>query len=223
MEKVKDFNNTYCVASGMHYYMLAINLNVHTKDLKEVARGYFAINCTDMGQSILFYSKQTMLEQLNLKQIEYNSEVDDWVYVDSLSKEIEEKDYIQAPNSDIKFKKPNFECKLFFEDQWFIYGKIGNQAYMWDKIDGSSVKLATSIGTLSAPEYDLTLYKPKWYEDLGDGVFCWVWNDNMPKKLDIIEQYYPNTNNKFRGQTTYWQHAQPLTKEESMKYIKEVK
>lgn len=60
--------------------------------------------------------------------------------------------------------------------------------------------------------------KPEWYENLGEGRLCWVWDaDGAPgQRVAIVVKY--EVGNKFGTASVWWRYAEPLTDEELAKY-----
>jgi len=63
--------------------------------------------------------------------------------------------------------------------------------------------------------------KSEWYDDLGEGVLCWVWNGNeMERQLRIVTWYDPSYDSRFRLRSGAWvEHATPMTSEEVKKFL----
>ena len=63
--------------------------------------------------------------------------------------------------------------------------------------------------------------KFEWYEDLGEGVLCWVWNGNeIERQLRIVTWYDPSYDSRFRLRSGAWvEHAEPMTAEEMKKFL----
>jgi hypothetical protein len=61
----------------------------------------------------------------------------------------------------------------------------------------------------------------QWYEALGEGVLCWVWNGNeMERQLRIVTWYDPSYDSRFRLRSGAWvEHATPMTSEEVKKFL----
>lgn len=81
-----------------------------------------------------------------------------------------------------------------------------------------------------AEESDLTGYwyyykkwevKFEWYENLGEGVLCWVWDDNEEwRQLRVITRYDSEAVSKFGTKNCAWfEHAEPMTSEEVKKFL----
>ncbi len=60
--------------------------------------------------------------------------------------------------------------------------------------------------------------KPEWYDDLGEGVLCWVWdgNEEPRRRLGVVVRYVPSEDIfKFGLKNGVWyEHAEPMTAEE---------
>ena len=63
--------------------------------------------------------------------------------------------------------------------------------------------------------------KPEWYEDLGEGVLCWVWDGNEETRQPrVITKYDPEYDCKFRLMSGIrFEHATPMTSEEVKKFL----
>ena len=71
--------------------------------------------------------------------------------------------------------------------------------------------------------YDRVVEVLTWYKDLGEGILCKVWdNDPENKLISIIEIYNPRLEQPYRAYHLGWKNAEPLTKDELMKYCHEV-
>ena len=64
------------------------------------------------------------------------------------------------------------------------------------------------------------LVKPVWYDELGDGVLCWVWdNDQTPREVHLVTGYRHTQARAYQTYIDPFFEAKPLTKEEAMKFI----
>lgn len=70
--------------------------------------------------------------------------------------EIIPRDYIQAPNSPIKFDKPKFNCKLYEYYKGNFYGRVDQSMRKWNAN-------GTNVGNNANKKFNLNLYKKKWY------------------------------------------------------------
>lgn len=63
--------------------------------------------------------------------------------------------------------------------------------------------------------------KFEWYEALGEGVLCWVWDDNEEwRQLRVITRYDSEAVSKFGTKNCAWfEHAAPMTAEEVKKFL----
>lgn len=60
----------------------------------------------------------------------------------------------------------------------------------------------------------------EWYENLGEGVLCWVWDeDKSYRKLALIEAYRHDFDYKFKVYDGFYKNAEPAAREEVEKYI----
>ena len=70
--------------------------------------------------------------------------------------------------------------------------------------------------------YECWEVKFEWYDALGEGVLCWVWDGNQPprRRVGLVERYDPSYDCKFRLKSGEWyEHAQPVTAEEVKKFL----
>lgn len=85
-----------------------------------------------------------------------------------------------------------------------------------------------SLEWLSSATHKLQTRKEvEWFDDLGDGVLCWVWDIDFKKNAGMYRKHLAlvcsyNNNYKYKFGTNiavYWHNAMPATKEEIGKYI----
>ena len=88
--------------------------------------------------------------------------------------------------------------------------------------DPCPFRLDNSYLHSSWDNFDQWLIKQDWRDNIGDGVFCWVWDECQSlQSLRLITEYvegdqYPYINNKCG-----WMNAKPASLEEIKKYILE--
>jgi len=137
------------------------------------------------------------------------------------------KETISAPNG-TKFIKPLFEhdasitCKLLYADsECRIHGYIedasGKYARVWNE-EG----VCLQINGTPSYAYNLTLAPRPWYEYLGKGKLCWVWNySDEPKTIQMVVSASNDVigNLVFHTPFHIYDYAQPLTPEEALEYI----
>tara|TARA_R110000782_G_scaffold270483_1_gene371780 strand:- start:9567 stop:10256 length:690 start_codon:yes stop_codon:yes gene_type:complete len=64
------------------------------------------------------------------------------------------------------------------------------------------------------------LVEPVWYENLGDGVLCWVWDsDQHNRPIELVINYNHNATRLYETIGDSYSNAQPLTKEEAMRFV----
>lgn len=70
--------------------------------------------------------------------------------------------------------------------------------------------------------YKLWDVKSEWYDNLGEGVLCWTWDNGEEKgSRPAIVVLYDNARDscRFRVKEGWWvRHAEPMTKEERERY-----
>ncbi len=61
----------------------------------------------------------------------------------------------------------------------------------------------------------------QWYDDLGEGVLCWVWDDSEEwRQLRVIRRYDSEVVSKFGTKNCAWfEHAEPMSAEEVKKFL----
>jgi len=117
---------------------------------------------------------------------------------------------ISAPNG-TKFIKPSFECKLYEEIDGVVYGRVEGTSAGWQAINGYS---------LDRHEWHLTPAAKPWYENLGKGKLCWVWDSyREDAKIELVITYKEQDDYKFKVYDTLYFNAEPLTPEEALEYI----
>ena len=118
---------------------------------------------------------------------------------------------IKAPNGTTKFIKPDFECKLYEEDDGFIYGRVDDYTTKW-AVNGLSTELST--------KYNLTPAPIPWYENLGDGILCKMWDyDEKVSYIALVTAYCKKVGYPYVTLDSAFINAEPLTQDEVMKYI----
>ena len=160
---VKDFTNTYCIASELHYEKYPYKATI--ENLKD---GYILHNET------LPYNIRTRPTNIN-KQIEYNEQINEWVYVEEEDKNVctsnSNDNFNDSGSSNVDmaelkehfakfgFEVPDFEAELkFIDNDNFIIGTIDGYVAIWDSngiVDEAYHRT----------EYNLTPLKKEWYGD----------------------------------------------------------
>ena len=62
----------------------------------------------------------------------------------------------------------------------------------------------------------------EWYDDLGEGVLCWMWDSNEEpgERVRLVTRYAPEDASKFGTKNCAWfEHATPMTAEEVKKFL----
>ena len=69
--------------------------------------------------------------------------------------------------------------------------------------------------------YECWEVKFEWYDALGEGVLCWVWDDNEEwRQLRVITRYDSEVVSKFGTKNCAWfEHAEPMSAEEVKKFL----
>lgn len=99
----------------------------------------------------------------------------------------------------------------------------GEQFYQLDA-KGDGYMLSEDFrSSLLKSYYDggvFTKEEPKWYENLGDGVLCWVLdNSDKVKSIAIVTDTHDEEYVYLDSEGSIWQHALPFTKEEALIYV----
>jgi hypothetical protein len=118
---------------------------------------------------------------------------------------------IQAPNG-TKFIKPEHDCVLLEIHNDILYGRYDATPCSW--FLSGTIHNNAPVKLTPAPKL--------WYEDIGKGKLCWVWNYTDERRLvDIVH----STGKDMTGDITFktlnfaYAYAQPLTQEEALEYI----
>jgi len=117
---------------------------------------------------------------------------------------------ISAPNG-TKFIKPDFDCVLYEETEHYIYGRAMERACKWSKTGYGINDTGVNLTPVSTP----------WYEDLGKGKLCWVWNySDEPKTIQMVVSASNDVIGSLVFHTPFhiYDYAQPLTPEEALEY-----
>ena len=121
---------------------------------------------------------------------------------------------ISAPNGTTKFIKPDFGCVLYEEVDKLIYGRIDCEPAVWN-LKGTAFQDDKELH-----KYALTLAPIPWYENLGDGILCKVWDyDEKISYITLVTAYYEKASYPYETVGFSYINAQPLTQDEVMKYI----
>ena len=62
----------------------------------------------------------------------------------------------------------------------------------------------------------------QWYDDLGEGVLCWVWdgNEEPRRRVGVVTRYDSEVVFKFSLKSDAWfEHAEPMSAEEVKKFL----
>ncbi len=106
---------------------------------------------------------------------------------------------------------------------------INGEKFYWGGLEMSFDPSRTN--PFRAEESDLTGYwyyykkwevKFEWYDDLGEGVLCWVWdgNEEPRRRVGVVTRYVSESVFKFSLKSGAWvEHATPMTSEEVKKFL----
>ncbi len=106
---------------------------------------------------------------------------------------------------------------------------IDGEKFYWGGLEMSFDPSRTN--PFRAEESDLTGYwyyykkwevKFEWYDDLGEGVLCWVWdgNEEPRRRVGVVTRYVSESVFKFSLKSGAWvEHATPMTSEEVKKFL----
>ena len=106
---------------------------------------------------------------------------------------------------------------------------INGEKFYWGGLEMSFDPSRTN--PFRAEESDLTGYwyyykkwevKFEWYDDLGEGVLCWVWdgNEEPRRRVGVVTRYVSESVFKFSLKSDAWfEHAEPVTSEEVKKFL----
>ena len=106
---------------------------------------------------------------------------------------------------------------------------INGEKFYWGGLEMSFDPSRTN--PFRAEESDLTGYwyyykkwevKFEWYDDLGEGVLCWVWdgNEEPRRRVGVVTRYVSERVFKFSIKSDAWvEHDTPMTSEEVKKFL----
>ena len=224
-----SLDDCYCEATELHYdylYKVAKQPNELLDFNAVFSQKYYVI--FPEGQEREHRSKVWAQLTDSMTQVEFNTQINKWTYCpkDSTNesqsnseetKTVTNMETIQAPNGTTKFIKPEFDVVLYEEVGGILYGRVSNTQYHWNKY-GNCWDVNRNYH-----KYDLTPAPQPWYESLGDGVLCWVWDGALAKKeekeIKLVLEYHPIEHYKYKTLKAFHTFALPLTQEEAMKYV----
>jgi len=164
MKKIdlNQFKNIYCEATKENYLKLSKDIRFNTKNLNEKISGWYGLNIDINGEenSVWFYSKEAMLRQFDLTEIDLSSEKIKIV-----------KDKIKVGK--VVTFKPIFEKELIKGQQ-----KIFEVVYIDDN--------GNCFGKDRDKEYGHKSYLEVWEAKRGE--LCWFYNSKKKQKA-ILSKY----------------------------------
>lgn len=126
------------------------------------------------------------------------------------------KETMMYKNAGIKSKKE--AAQRLINGEVFIFNGC---KVLFDASCASPFRLAGGSLDMDWHSYPEWCTKTEWYENLGEGVLCWVWgNEGERIQTDIVVRYEAERVYKFGTERGCWfSYAEPITKEEAKKFI----
>lgn len=127
------------------------------------------------------------------------------------------KETMMYKNAGIKSKKE--AAQRLISGEVFIFNGC---KVLFNAACDSPFRLAGGSLDMDWHSYPEWCTKTEWYEDLGEGVLCWVWDKPEDKglRVGIVVDYKEYESFKFYTKSRFWyRDAEPITKEEAKKFI----
>lgn len=102
-------------------------------------------------------------------------------------------------------------AERYINGDTFYQFDAGHAYALSDNIKAVDLKKYYKEGVFEAVE-------SAWYENLGDGVLCWVWDEDE-KNISFVTAYSNMDNYPYEGFLGFHKHAKPLTKEEAVRFV----